>query len=225
MARSREQDKKLKEIQAMYEKHALALGLACMSWSLLESVIDDFLADIIPLENDPRQDVAGVFHANIDFREKIKILVSVAFIRKYNDQWFRELQEWIDEIDNDLRTERNRYVHDSWTLEPDNEYMSLSRTQKVSKLIKPQAYQLELITQIQTPVSLEDLEGLGKRISDAIRAMVDLRFEWRADCEKCGGSFASPDKSRRQNPRQFPPRNSRKDVGATTGPQRPPSRK
>src|SRR3546814_17474159 len=51
---------------------------------------------------------------NMDMRDKIKGLLALGFLKKPSDDWYNELKTTINEIDNDLRPERNRMIHDSW---------------------------------------------------------------------------------------------------------------
>src|SRR3546814_18122916 len=50
---------------------------------------------------------------NMDMRDKIKGLLALGFLKKPSDDWYNELKTTINEIDNDLRPERNRMIHDS----------------------------------------------------------------------------------------------------------------
>src|SRR3546814_7040665 len=50
----------------------------------------------------------------MDMREKIKVLLALGFLKKPADDWYSEFKTTINEIDNDLRPERNRMIHDSW---------------------------------------------------------------------------------------------------------------
>src|SRR3546814_2313559 len=63
-----------------------------------------------PLEIDASASIVN----NMDMRDKIKGLLALGFLKKPSDDWYNELKTTINEIDNDLRPERNRMIHDSW---------------------------------------------------------------------------------------------------------------
>ena len=132
MARTPSQKRQLTRVRRMFERHATALGLACIAWSTLESVVNEFLGLLIPLEPG---DTERIVTSNIDFRAKLEMLVHLGFMEKYKDLWFLELQTLINKIDNELRPERNRYVHDTWRLDLQKAEPSITRSTKDAKLI------------------------------------------------------------------------------------------
>lgn len=93
--------------------YAKAIGLVCIDWSLLESTIDKFLFDLMKIENPKKFET--ICHS-IDLRDKIHILIQLGFLAKPGDAWFAALKWCCDQIDNDLRNRRNRFIHDKWLL-------------------------------------------------------------------------------------------------------------
>jgi hypothetical protein len=178
MARPSKKNSGSQRIIRDFNKHATALGLACISWSLLEDVVGDTLAELIPLEHEDGADIAGAVNANVDFRSKLQVLLAVGFVRKPGDNWFYELEHLINRIDNELRPERNRYVHDVWRIDLGEAQAEIVRITRGSKLKRPQAFQMELVTKTETPIIWEELESLSRRISEATSALLTLAREF-----------------------------------------------
>jgi len=87
------------------------LGHLCMAWSWLELEIDTFLIVLVTPDD---YDIGAAIVYNMDFRDKLRAALATGFIKKPSDDWYDELKSAINEIDNDLRKERNRMIHDSW---------------------------------------------------------------------------------------------------------------
>ena len=87
------------------------LGYLCLAWSWLELEINAMLCTL--MHPSDLETAASVVN-NMDMRDKFKALLAVGFVKKPSDEWYMELKTLVDQIDNDLRPERNRMVHDSW---------------------------------------------------------------------------------------------------------------
>ena len=105
------------------------LGYVCMAWSWLELTVDATLVTL--LEPSDLDSSAAVVY-NMDQRDKCRAVLALGFIKKPSDEWYSELKTLISEIDNDLRNERNRMVHDSWHHTPDGIFR-LTNYAKVSR--------------------------------------------------------------------------------------------
>ena len=87
------------------------LGYLCLSWSWLELEINGILCTLMqPCDLETAASVVN----NMDMRDKFKALLAVGFVKKPSEEWYMELKTLVDQIDNDLRPQRNRMVHDSW---------------------------------------------------------------------------------------------------------------
>lgn len=165
----------LEQFRKTFEENAKALGLACIAWSGLESKVDEFLVELIPL---PRGNTEGIVTSAIDFRAKLKMLVNLAFENKYSDLWFLEIQTLVNRIDNELRPERNRYVHDTWVIETNETDVAIMRLTKAARLRKPKSFELELVTETKRRIDQAELASLSERISAATWELWELHKEF-----------------------------------------------
>lgn len=154
-----------------FDKHALRIGHICISWAHLETKLDYLLIKLIPVEGG--EAAANVIVGNVDFREKLQMVLGLGFLKKPSVEWFNYLRSVLVIIDNELRPERNRHVHDLWTPRTDTGEI-LRRTLKTA-IIKPQAFQTELSTQTITKISPEELDAFNQRI---VHGNMDLQAIW-----------------------------------------------
>lgn len=90
---------------------AQEIGRMCLYWSELEMDVSLFLMDLLNIEDvTSKNAVLGA----LDFRTKLELLLPMAFKRKPSDAWYVEVEKVVNHIANDLRSERNRIIHDSW---------------------------------------------------------------------------------------------------------------
>ena len=93
------------------DEHARAIGYLCIFWAALEHGVNSTLQTLTPLEPGA---VSDSITANADIHEKLRMLKAIGFIRKPTNAWFGQLEKVTKEIDDKLRLERNRYIHDLW---------------------------------------------------------------------------------------------------------------
>lgn len=152
-------DKIVEDIPKAINEHARAIGYVCILWAAMESRIDQLLAALTPIDHDK---IGEIFSANVDLREKLEIIKSAAFVRKPNDAWFKAVEELANKVDNSLRSERNRYVHDAWL----DKAGEIVRRTKQTTIKKPQAFKRELVTFTDTPVPVEKIWALCAAIRE-----------------------------------------------------------
>jgi hypothetical protein len=93
------------------DDHAHAIGYVCITWAILETELDKLLTVLAPLEfGEAGESVLG----NSNIRDKIKMLKALGFIRKPADNWYHQLEQVLNHIDQQLRITRNQYIHDLW---------------------------------------------------------------------------------------------------------------
>lgn len=163
-----------------FAKYALPIGWVCMQWTALEVEINGLLLALIPME----QGHAGQsLMAQIDMREKVQIAKTLGFIKKPDDKWFKELQELLNYIDNELRIKRNRYVHDLWFFEEEK----MKKMQFVNAIKRPQSWKpLELLTHSETEVQPSEIWKTADQILDATLKLnsISLLFALRLASRK-----------------------------------------
>jgi hypothetical protein len=166
------------------ERVTKAIGYICVYWAWLEDQIGEMILDLAPLDKHkllPKEieQIRDVFLVDADIRTKIKVLRAIAFIRKWDDAWFNQVDKILNKIDNDLRPKRNRAVHSSWFVPRPGR--RLVRHSKQAKLKKPQAFaKEELSTKERVPVKMRDLWNLGRSLIAAQIRLVQLLMRHEA---------------------------------------------
>jgi hypothetical protein len=149
-----------------FNKVALIIGHICMNWSRIEDIIDHLIGRMLGLEE--HDNIANAVTSNMDIRNKIQTVKALFFETKTSDAWFNKVAALLDEIDNTLRPERNRYVHSHWFI-PDGK---LTRVSRRIKFKKTQAFQaLSLTTEERSRVNLRDAQRFCTKLE---RAWLDL---------------------------------------------------
>jgi hypothetical protein len=90
---------------------AQEIGRMCLYWSELETTVSLFLLKLCDI---PDSTTKNVIFGALDFRSKLHALLPMAFSKKPDDDWYARVEKVVNQIDNDLRAERNRIIHDSW---------------------------------------------------------------------------------------------------------------
>ena len=154
----------------MLDDHAQAIGYVCIWWSQLEARLDSFLAYLIGLEIGK---ISESITANADMREKVQMIIALAFIQKRNVAWFERVKTLMDSIDNILRVERNRYIHDAWVIQAAK---TIRRT-RGTKIKRPQAFKIELVTKEDVEIKPGQIWQLVVGIEAAVAAIARLTLE------------------------------------------------
>lgn len=164
------------------ERVTKAIGYVCVYWAWLEDEIADMILDLAPFDKrtiPPKQleQLRDVILLDSDIRTKIKILRTVAFVRKMNNAWFTKVDKVLQKIDNDLRPKRNRIVHDQWY----SPKRGLERRSRQAKLRRPQSFaDLELITQERVNVKLREVWNLSKSLISVQFRLAKLSLDYDA---------------------------------------------
>jgi hypothetical protein len=151
------------------DDHAHAIGYVCITWAVLETEVDKFLTFLTPLEYG---EVGESILGNSNIRDKIKMLKALAFIRKLDDGWYRELDAVLKLIDDNLRPDRNRYVHDLWIEHAtyENKQLiaaSVARRTRGAKVVKAQSRKQELSLFRDVPTKAQEIWALAHAIRNA----------------------------------------------------------
>ncbi|QMV63048.1 hypothetical protein VUJ49_24115 [Pseudomonas berkeleyensis] len=161
------------ELQLNLEKTqecATAIGNVCFAWATLESFQDRLIQSILGVKEQP---LADTLLSNIDQREKVRIAIGLCYLKKLSDEWFAAIKWCLDQTDTDLRTRRNRIIHDKIHVSS----QGVSRVQAKTGFRKPQAFQVEYYTEVIEPITPEEIWKLASDIREMI-----IRFDilWRA---------------------------------------------
>jgi hypothetical protein len=157
---------------------ANSIGYVCIFWAWLDDYLGELILKLCPF--DPRKIVSRdlekldeIFRSHGDIRDKIRILRAVAFVRKWDNEWFKKVSTILDFIDNDLRVRRNRMVHDSWFAPK----RILQRRTRHIKFKKRQAFALELSTVEHIPVKPSEVAKVARDTIDAMMKLIGLAIE------------------------------------------------
>jgi hypothetical protein len=129
-----------------FSDHARCVGMVTILWSRLELQADALLAALMGLV-DSAVTVGTI--ATLDFRQKLSLCKYLGFEKKISPEWYAELEAICNEIDNDIRPDRNRCVHDYW-LASENNVVQLTVQIKIfrsqARKIASQAYKARQVT-------------------------------------------------------------------------------
>jgi hypothetical protein len=160
-----------------------AIGYVCVYWAWLENTIGELILDLSRfdtakiLEREKEQ-IRDIILTDADIRSKIKILRAIAFVRKWEDSWFAQLDKILNHIDNDLRPKRNRVVHAQWGAPKKRR---LQQFVKRPSLKRPRAFaKLELSTREQIPVKMREVWHLSRSIIAAMIKLTRLMMRYDA---------------------------------------------
>ena len=159
-----------------------AIGQTCYWWSRIEHLVHDLclhLASCLSVDFD--QSVTRVpLHialTNMDLRQRIataKALASQA--PTANATFYDRLERLMNRVDNELRNERNRYVHDLWAIGDDEK--TIERFQQRTIVTRPQSRQRELSIGTTKPyASLVEVEAFVLQLEQAYHDICDFDAE------------------------------------------------
>lgn len=130
-----------------------------MRWTFLEVMLDQLLLALLSIDSD---DIGVSLTSNIGFSDKIKIALAVGLKKKCDDNWYEHLKELLGKIDKNLRLDRNRYVHDLWTLSG----TQIKKLEFKASIKRPQSRMpLELKTKHETIVSPDEIWSLAEKVN------------------------------------------------------------
>ena len=103
-----------------YDDLYRAIGRVVYEWAWLENAIASLVFDLSALQSPNFYEDAGVgrvatvFNANLDVRTNITIAQNLAHDVRDTPGFFEKVEAALNPIANEMRNERNRFVHDSW---------------------------------------------------------------------------------------------------------------
>jgi hypothetical protein len=144
----------------------------------MESMLDLLIFDLLR-DGSTRRDALQVSEcvtSNTDLKRKLQIALSLGHLRRPSDEWFEKMKHCLDDIDNRLRNDRNRLIHDVWAIH-DPTPMRIHRRTKITK---PQASQPSKLSFDELiPVSDDEIWKLHSGIKDAANLINALMVNFR----------------------------------------------
>ncbi len=155
-----------------WREQAEEVGVVCILWTKLELLIDILLLGLL---ESTCETTASVIVTTMDFREKIAAIKVIGFKKKPSDEWFSKLDDALKTIDEELRPERNRYIHDYWlaadTAVPGEPIL---RLQHKTKLVKPQARQIAIQYHSAKQISVGEIMAFQVRVLSSTGKLMEL---------------------------------------------------
>jgi hypothetical protein len=168
---------------------AQPLGELTIAWNLLEAEINLMLISVTDNYN---TDTADLVFPELDFREKIKAIRNCAYMEHPTDRWFDLLENELNDVDNEHRPNRNRFVHDHLVIEEG----AVWRITKQLKLVRPQAFQRSLHYRTRSNLSKHQIQRVTRQIRASTVRLRALRGEFER---------LRP-RTQRASPQNFPPK-------------------
>jgi hypothetical protein len=152
-----------------WREHAQEIGVVCVLWTKLELMLDVLLLGLL---ESSCETTASVILTTMNLREKVAAIKVIGFKKKSSDQWFADLDAALNTIDEELRPERNRYVHDYWFAAETGE--PVVRVQHKAKLVKPKAKQIAINYYSAQRIEVGEILALQVRILSSTGRVMDL---------------------------------------------------
>jgi hypothetical protein len=172
----------------IYDEIALIVGDVCLRWASIESVIHDIclhLADEIDGSDFSHRKAWDLLHvalSQMDIRQKIAVAKVYAHQIKnpYPGDFYDRTESLLNYIDNAVRLERNRYIHDEW----ETEGSEIVRAKLGATVQRPQSHQrIIAIWSERRYQNLEAMREFVKNLEFVYADLVDLdaqtaNFDW-----------------------------------------------
>lgn len=128
----------------IYDEIARAVGDVCLHWVTIEDVINDLISHLAvyihsDFENPATGDILHITLSQMDVRQKIATSKVLAHHINTPDSpnFYDQTASLLNYLDNTVRPERNRYVHDYWSVEGEE----IIRAKFGAKVHRPQSRQ------------------------------------------------------------------------------------
>lgn len=157
------------------EQVASAIGRSCYWWSSIEIELQGLCASLARF-NDRSFDLEKVWEvlaislSHMDIRQRVAVAKALA-ANGLDPDLYGEVESLLNHIDNDLRPERNRYVHDEWMMIDD----SIVRRKHGAKVIPPQSRQLSVLRSTDRIYgSADEVDEFAQRVAKAVTDLLTI---------------------------------------------------
>ena len=181
-----------------YDRIALAIGETCILWGLLEVLVHDIVLHLAvylddSFDHDRTWHVLHIALTNMELREKIATAKALAHGVTTPDSpdLYDRTETLLNHMDNVLRSERNRYVHDYW--QHDGE--EIVRLKQGTRVIRPQSRQTALyLWTARRYEGVEAIRGLVTNLEFTQLDLIDLdgHIAWLVGQKEQPGSHRQP---------------------------------
>ncbi|MBD3768779.1 MAG: hypothetical protein IE925_01440 [Rhodobacterales bacterium] len=177
-----------------WRKHAENLGIISILWTRLELQLDILL---VGLMTGTDETIQSVFLGSQSMRDKCNSAKVLGLHRKVSEQWYDQLTNLLNKIDNEMRPNRNRLTHDYWlaSSKPTDDMVKLNHQPKV---VRPQSRTYAIKYHDAEEVSISRLVVFQIQILSAIGELMSLiggLYSSDADVEKVESNSESESNS------------------------------
>lgn len=164
---------------------ATEIGRSSYWWANIEHTLQSLCVNLArfadeDLDSEPVWSVLGTILSHMDVRQRVAV-AKVLAAQSVDPDLYGQIERLLNTIDNDLRNERNRFVHDHWNTDGD----AIGRRKYGARVTRPQSRTLA-ITQ-STDRMYDDVAEVAQfsgRVASAFdklttldRELVDLHDE------------------------------------------------
>lgn len=161
---------------AIFDAHCLALGRLCVSWSVVDRQLNDLLAAFTKAS----PAAVACITSSIDaVGSRCEMLRKLGYEDAVGDEWSTAFDKLMVRLSQDLAPQRNRYVHDYWSM-TDGALRVLDRRARVGRGQSRESAKLTYDAEGVVPVDAVDrlCEEVGQMAFMLHAALRDVR-DWR----------------------------------------------
>ena len=160
-----------------------AIGRAVYEWAWLENEVSAFVFDLCAIHSRAFYEdkgvgvVASAYHVNAELKANIAVAKALAHELSEIPDFFARVESTLNPINNELRNERNRYVHDRWHVAGDEAFRY-----KSGSVIRREAATAQTILEHATRKHFEsigEVEAFADRLVEQRRMLMELSQEAR----------------------------------------------
>jgi len=148
-----------------------ALGGSVIAWSYLEKSVDLLLGPLLAIHGLRTTLSVDLVLSNVKLREKASIAVSLACEAKIPRSTLERTITLMNTVQNQLRTNRNRLFHDSWSY---TDGIISRRKTTGSRIERPQARKVGLSIPAPNPAKLSDITQFTDTCLETGEMIIDL---------------------------------------------------
>ena len=153
-----------------------ALGGVVVVWGMVEDGVRSMVEHTV-LAAQPNPEMRGIVLAHTDFRSQLKMLRRAIHVFKPNDEWAKELDALLAEIEGQLHDRRNRYIHDLWAENDDGIIVQIERGKGEFK-VDGKGSNARLVWKEPKPAIIDELWDFFERISTVYEQLLRLRVDY-----------------------------------------------
>jgi hypothetical protein len=157
---------------------ATEIGRSSYWWGNIEYTLQSLCVTLArfsgeELDSEPVWVVLATVLSHMDARQRIAV-AKVLAAQGVDPDMYAQIDRLLNFIDNDLRNERNRFVHDQWQLETDG----IVRRKHGARVTRPQSRQLAIHQATDKKYrDVHEVAEFATRVGDTLMKLVKLEAE------------------------------------------------